>query len=104
MYVNQPSLNRISGLSAGATEVIVSERDDNSSLQVILTLYPNLELPTLSKPTLDNASLACRQFDLQPHKELEVGLLLEQVAANHSIIVSHLSTRKRRKEPYELQD
>lgn len=74
-------------------EVIISKRDNNASLQVILTLYPNLELPALSEPTLDNASLACRQCDLQPHKELKVGLLLEQAAANHSIIVSHLSTR-----------
>lgn len=67
----------------------------HASLQVILTLYPNLELAALSEPTLDNAGLPCRQRDLQPNKELEVGLLLEQAAANHSIIVSHLSTRQR---------
>lgn len=67
----------------------------HTSLQVILTLHPDLELAALSEPTLDNASLPCRQSDLQPNKELEVGLLLEQVAANHSIIVSHLSTRQR---------
>lgn len=61
-----------------------------------LTLYSDLELPALAKPTLHNASLACRQYDLQPQKELEVGLLLEQVAANHRIIVSHLSRKEQR--------
>lgn len=55
-----------------------------------LTWHTDLKLPTLSKPTLDDATLACWQRDLQPHKQLEVGLLLEQVAPNHSVIVSHL--------------
>lgn len=95
------SVKLISGLITGVTEVIISKR--NSSLQAILTLYPNLELPTLSEPALDNASLACRQRDLQPHKELEVGLLLEQAAANHSIIIRHLSTKESGRESYELQ-
>lgn len=68
---------------------------------VILTLHTNLELPTLSKPTLDKTGLACRQGDLQPHKQLEVGLLLEQAASDHRVIVSRLSTREGG-EPYEL--
>lgn len=92
--VTEPPLNSISGIMlSGLTEIIISKRYNNDSFQVILTLNPNLELPALPEPALNNASLACRQRDLQPHKELEVGLLLEQVAANHSIIISHLRTR-----------
>ena len=62
---------------------------------LILTLYPDLELAALSEPAFDNAGLARRQHNLQPHKELEVRLLLEQVATDHSVIISHLSTRER---------
>lgn len=64
--------------------------------QVILTLHPNFKLPALSETPLDNAGLSCRQLDLQPHKQLQVGLLFEQVAANHSIVVSHLRIREQR--------
>lgn len=60
-----------------------------------LTWNANLELPTLPEPPLDNAALARRQRDLQPHKQLEVGLLLEQVAAYHRVIVSHLRSGER---------
>lgn len=56
----------------------------------ILTWNANLELPTLPEPPLDNAAFARRQRDLQPHKQLEVGLLLKQVAADHRVLISHL--------------
>lgn len=57
----------------------------------ILTWNANLKLPTLAEPPLDEAAFARRQRDLQAHKQLEVGLLLEQVASDHGAIVGHLS-------------
>lgn len=59
----------------------------------IPTWNANLKLPTLAEPPLDDAAFTRRQRDLQPHKQLEVGLLLEQVASDHGAIVGHLSVR-----------
>lgn len=55
-----------------------------------LTRHTDLELATLAEPPLDDTSLPCRQCHLQAHEELKVCLLLEQVSANHSVVVGHL--------------
>lgn len=60
----------------------------------ILTWNADLKLATLAEPPLDDAAFPRRQRDLQPHKQLEVGLLLEQVASDHGAIVGHLSGRE----------
>lgn len=45
-------------------EDLRDRRNNKVSPQVILTLYSDLELPALSEPTLNNASLPSRQCDL----------------------------------------
>lgn len=61
-------------------------------------MYPNFEFAALAEAALDDPGLSRGQRDLQPHKQLEVRLLLEQVAANNSVIVRHLNTQDKGKE------
>lgn len=86
---NQPWPERLHPtLWGSATGVQTSRR--------IPTWDANLKLAALAEPALDDAAFARGQRDLQPHEQLEVGLLLEQVAPDHGVIVGHLSARRRR--------
>lgn len=62
---------------------------------IALTRNVDLELATLAEGTVDNALLPRGQLHLKPHKELDVGLLFEQGASNHTVVIHYLSPHRR---------
>lgn len=57
---------------------------------IILTRDVNLELATLAEGAVNDPQLPSGQVHLEPHEELDVGLLFEQGAADHVVVVYHL--------------
>ena len=55
-----------------------------------LTRDVDLEFAALSKGAVDDAQLASRQVHPESHEQLDVGLLLEQGAADHAVVIQHL--------------
>lgn len=55
-----------------------------------LTRNVDLELAALTKGTVDDPQLPSGQVHLEPHEELDVGLLFEQGTADHTVVVHHL--------------
>lgn len=55
-----------------------------------LTRDVDLEFAALSKGAVDDAQLAGRQVHPESHEQLDVGLLLEQGAADHAVVIQHL--------------
>ena len=54
---------------------------------VSLTWYSHFELATLTEASFDDAHLAGGQVNLEADKHLDVGLLLEERAADHRLLV-----------------
>ena len=50
----------------------------------------DLKLPTLAEGAVNDPQLPSGQLYLEPHKELDVGLLFEQGAADHIVVVYYL--------------
>ena len=55
-----------------------------------LTRDVDLELATLAEGAGNDPQLPSGQVHLEPHEELDVGLLFEQGAADHTVVVHHL--------------
>lgn len=56
-----------------------------------LTWDVDLELAALAEGTVDDAQFSSGQVHLEPHEELDVGLLFKQGAADHTVVIHRLS-------------
>lgn len=55
-----------------------------------LTWDVDLELPALAEGAVDDPQLPGGQVHLEPREELDVGLLFEEGAADHVVVVHYL--------------